>query len=349
MIDEKPVRTIAKAAFIFFTGTILAKFLTYIFRLIIARTGVEEYGLISIALAIFGVVSVISIFGMDTGQFGLISTSKKDTISVNTSGSSIENLGKDFSNNTNILLSAGDTLKMGNYYVAYKGKTKEGVNIYYEVEYFTKNTADKYEHAFTLYPLVQTNPRMGNVAEPDTRHFLTKDIYTHVTYADLETVEEKKEDAENEYDQEKEHTLSVGDTIFSSNSIITLDSLHLKVDKQKYGLPDSSIAVGASFRVTDINNKSYTAMPVYVIRNAAIEPIASIVEPLGLKFVFWKIDPETSKIEILLSEKKMNKKDFIVMEAVIFPYINILWMGCIIMIIGTLIAMRERLSKTTPH
>jgi len=63
---------------------------------------------------------------------------------------------------------------------------------------------------------------------------------------------------------------------------------------------------------------------------------------LGLKFVFWKINPDEGSVEIQLSEKVTNSKDFVVLEAYMFPYINVLWLGCIIMIIGTVIAIVER-------
>jgi len=61
--------------------------------------------------------------------------------------------------------------------------------------------------------------------------------------------------------------------------------------------------------------------------------------------MFWKIDPQTGDIEISIQEKKSNIKDYFVMQAIIFPYINILWMGCIIMALGTLIAIFERVRK----
>ena len=98
----------------------------------------------------------------------------------------------------------------------------------------------------------------------------------------------------------------------------------------------------AYLRVLDITKK-YTSTPVFVIHNNTIQPISSKVEPLGLQFSFWKIDPQSGKIEISLQEKKENTRDFIVMQAMIFPYINVLWIGCIIMIIGTILAILERL------
>jgi cytochrome c-type biogenesis protein CcmF len=98
----------------------------------------------------------------------------------------------------------------------------------------------------------------------------------------------------------------------------------------------------AHIRVLDINKK-YEATPVYVIRNNSIQPIASKIEEMGLQFMFWKINPEDGKIEISVQEKKSNIRDFIVMQAMIFPYINILWLGAIIMALGTFISLAERL------
>ena len=272
----------------------------------------------------------------------LISTSKKDIISQNTSGKSVESLGKDFSNSDNILLTQGDTLAMGKYLVTYNGKRYEGINIYFDVDYFSKNADGSLKKEFSLAPLVQTNPRMGNIAEPDTRHFLTFDVYTHVTYADLESLKVKEAKTSDEYGQAKNFSMKKGDTIFSSNAIIIFDSLSTKFDKTNYPLSKDDIAVKAYLKVLDITKK-YVAEPLYVIHNNTIQPIAANVDALGLRFSFWKIDPKNGKIEISLQEKKVNTRDFIVMQAMIFPYINILWMGCFVMIIGTVLAILERL------
>jgi len=273
----------------------------------------------------------------------LISTSKKEVISQNTSGKDVAQLGKSYSNNDNILLTQGDTLKMGKYLVTYVGKRHEGINIYFDVDYFTKDENGNLVKEFRLAPLLQTNPRMGNVAEPDTRHFLTYDVYTHITFADMEMLKDKKETGD-EYAQAKNHTIKKGDTLFSSNAIIIFDSLSVNVDKAKYQLKENDIAVEAHFQVLDIRKK-YKANPIYVIRDNSIQPIESKVDELGLKFMFWQINPEDGKIQISLQEKKSNVRDFIVMQAMIFPYINILWIGCIVMAIGTVLAIVERVRK----
>jgi cytochrome c-type biogenesis protein CcmF len=66
---------------------------------------------------------------------------------------------------------------MGPYFASYKGKKKEGIHVLYQVEYYTKSDAGKYTKKFDLFPRIQINERMGNAAEPDTKHYLDKDIY----------------------------------------------------------------------------------------------------------------------------------------------------------------------------
>lgn len=63
----KPINTLAKGAVIAFIGLFLSKILGYIYRLVIARTGAEDYGLISIALGIISISVLFPIFGLDSG------------------------------------------------------------------------------------------------------------------------------------------------------------------------------------------------------------------------------------------------------------------------------------------
>lgn len=276
----------------------------------------------------------------------LISTSKKQIISRTTDGTDLRNLGEKISSNENIMLTQGDTLSMGNYQVTYVGKRFEGINVFFDVDYFSKADDGKLNKEFRLSPRLQTNPRMGNVAEPDTRHFATFDVYTHVTYATLDNPKDKKEEPANEYTAAKQFALKKGDTIFASNAIVIMDSLSVHFDKASYNLKENDIAVMANLRVLDITKKVYAAKPVFIIRNNTIEPPKPAkVDALGLQFMFWKINPEAGSADIAMQEKKANKRDFIVMQALVFPYINILWAGCIIMVIGTILAIIERIKR----
>ena len=268
----------------------------------------------------------------------LVSTSKKNTLSHNSSKKSVEMLGKEYSNQKSILLTQGDTLPMGAYYVNYKGKVQEGINILFQVEYFKQLPDGKKVKEFDLFPRIQLNERMGNAFEPDTRHFIDNDIYTHVTYA--ESPENNRSSASG-YSEPQNNVIHVGDTLFASNSFIILDSL--TTNRDEYGKKDSTIVVTAVLKAYDIEKKIHKAYPKYILHKNQVNPEEAEIKELGLKFIFWKINPESGSVEINLSENKSNQKDFIVLEAYMFPYINILWMGCIIMFLGTLLAVWQRI------
>ncbi|MES2679139.1 MAG: cytochrome c biogenesis protein CcsA [Bacteroidota bacterium] len=273
----------------------------------------------------------------------LISTSKKVVLSKNTSQRKVSGLGADYDDKKSILLTQGDTLPMGPYLVTYTGKERIGINVYFKVDYLKLNAKGKPEFDFTLVPHVQDNPRMGRAPEPATRHYLDRDVYTHVTYADMnvDTAAAKKD----AFGTAKNYIGHVGDTIFSSNAIIIIDSLRTNLSKSEYQANDSLLEITAVLRCVNVKSQTFMAYPKFIIKKNIVIPREDIVEPLGLKLVFWKINPEEGTIEITMSEKISNSRDFIVMEAYVFPYINVLWLGCLIMAIGTVIAIVERIRK----
>ena len=187
------------------------------------------------------------------------------------------------------------------------------------------------------------NPRMGNAADPDTRHFLAYDVYTHVTYADLSTINDPMD---NDYSEPQNNIIHLHDSLFSTNAIIVLDSLRTNVSKEQYQKNDSSILVTAVLKAYDIDKKKHYAYPKYHLLKNSIDPISDSIPELGLRFTFWKINPDNGSVEIMLSERKTNQKDFIVMEAYMFPYINILWLGCLLMVVGTGLAVWQRVKTS---
>ncbi len=334
----------------YLTGMLHLKNLLYLILLLtssFAVLGNLDYFLRIMKGKVAGVGPSMAHVGFGMILFGaLVSQSQQKNISTNVSGVDIEQVSKELQNQENTLLFKNDTVPMGDYFVSYSGKRKEGINVLYKVDYLSKDSAGSFVNSFSLFPRVQINPRMGNVSEPDTRHFWSKDIYTHVTYAELE--ENKVE--ESDFNEPENHKMGKGDTIFSTRAIIVLQEFNTNVDRPRLGLNDSDLAVGARLNVTTMNGKKFSVLPVFILRKNVVFPVYDEIPEEGLRFTFGKIFPQENKIEISVFEsKKKKQKEFIIMKAVLFPYINVLWAGSILFFLGTLISVYQRIKKNIFH
>ncbi|MFH1209741.1 MAG: flippase [archaeon] len=79
-------RIIAKGAGITLLGILISKLLGYIYRLIVARLGPDAYGELSLGLAVFGILSVISVLGLNFGVLRYISVYKSKNEENNVRG-----------------------------------------------------------------------------------------------------------------------------------------------------------------------------------------------------------------------------------------------------------------------
>jgi len=229
------------------------------------------------------------------------------------------------------------------YYVTYTNRRVEKDKfVYFDMDYLKVNAQGQYEKKFTLSPYVQLNQQMGNVPEPSTAHFWNRDIFTHITYADLENLDSNAMEMYGEADSLQ---LTIGDSLFSSNSVIKLTSFERQLNKDSLKLDSNDIALGVNIQANTLTGKTFEATPIMVIRGNRVFTIQDEMDELGLKFGFNGINPENEKLSILLSEKNKNAGDFVIMQAIVFPYINVLWIGCIVMVLGTLVAVVNRIRK----
>ncbi|MBI5224920.1 flippase [Candidatus Micrarchaeota archaeon] len=67
-----PLKILLRGAGLTFAGLIISKAAQYIFRLLIAREGAEEYGIFSLGFTIFSIAGMLSFVGMTTGLYTFI-------------------------------------------------------------------------------------------------------------------------------------------------------------------------------------------------------------------------------------------------------------------------------------
>lgn len=70
---DESLRIIASGGGLMFIGMILSKILGYLYRIIVARIGTAEYGLLSVALAVYSIFVVMALLGMDQGLLRYVS------------------------------------------------------------------------------------------------------------------------------------------------------------------------------------------------------------------------------------------------------------------------------------
>ena len=224
---------------------------------------------------------------------------------------------------------------------------EENWDAYYELDSIPNNSVRKWapyeikEKAFSLSPRIQLNEKFGNVPEPDTKHYLHKDIYTHVKYGDL-SIPELDEDG---YQLPKEHEIEMQDSIQLNRAFVKIDSLKIRRNYADFGIEDTSALMINGFASIHLSDTIFMANPVMAMTNSGVISFPDEVKNLGLKIGLEKISPEINKLTVSTSLHESVNPDFIIMQAIVFPLINILWLGSILMVVGTFMAIRGRIRK----
>ena len=123
--------------------------------------------------------AILTHIGFTVFLLGTVMTfSNSKTISTNTSPF---DLGDMKSNAENLMMVKGDTLYMGGFFVVYTNNVRKANLTEYQID-FLKRKSGKYVKEFSLFPSVNRHPRMGNVYNPDTKHFLWEDFYTYISF-----------------------------------------------------------------------------------------------------------------------------------------------------------------------
>lgn len=76
--NQAPLKTIFKSAGLFFLGMMFGKAAFYIFRLIVARMGYEDYGTFSLALGLFDIANAVAVMGIAVGIQKLVAEKRAE-------------------------------------------------------------------------------------------------------------------------------------------------------------------------------------------------------------------------------------------------------------------------------
>jgi cytochrome c-type biogenesis protein CcmF len=220
----------------------------------------------------------------------------------------------------------------------YKGKTifKKGdslkilpENTYFEIEY-KKNG----EPVFTLFPRAQVNPNMGLIVSPDIRRRLQSDLYTHISSM-------PDPDMNKEWSEPVNQLVAMGERFFINDFVSTLVKVQ-KIDTlDGIELGEDDVAAEAIIEI-QAKEQTYTLNPIFIIKDKMMGNIPAVNEDIGAKVSFLNIHPNEGKFELAI---ETSQQDYIIMKAIEMPFINILWLGTIVLMLGFSVAIYRRYTE----
>jgi|694.fasta_scaffold05317_5 cytochrome c-type biogenesis protein CcmF len=190
------------------------------------------------------------------------------------------------------------------------------------------------DRLFVLEPSVLMSPK-GNSREPSIAHFLNKDIYTFIKHTE---VDEKKTDEEG-YLEPKSAFVGLGTEIRLTEIIsMRLDSI-VPIDSIPENLPEGIQGKRVFGAITDGHDTENIVLPVIWLKDSV--PFTYPVESQTFRMLF-ALSEKPEGLELTVQKHKSSERDLLIMTAEVFPQINVLWIGCLVMVIGTVMAIRHR-------
>ena len=256
----------------------------------------------------------------------LISSSNKTVLSWNTTGFSplrVEKGNKTPIGNPleNVTLIEGINTDMGKYTVTYVRDTFDNLEKrFFELKFVEKKTKAE----FYLYPDVNKNNKMeGFSANPAAKHYWNKDIFTYVTSF--------QDHDEKDTTSFKKHEIAIGDSIFYSNGYIKLDKVVVNPNPNR---AEGTNELVLQLAITSKEGLRYQAKPGIVLKALTMEAVLDTVKAQNLILSFNKvIDQKKGVLEIGVKESP-TLSNLITLKVYEFPFINLLWLGVIIMTAG---------------
>ena len=242
----------------------------------------------------------------------------------------------------NLTLVRNEATRLGDYIVTYN-KTSNNIEkdkTSYHLDFEKKSNGNTANEKFTLLPEVYLDKKEGmKASNPATKNYLTKDVFTYISYVPPSV---NKDDTA----QFKIYEMKVGDTGFYNNGFFILNKV--TTIKAPKGLSQQKIEAELSADLTFINNDDsirYKVVPRLKVDSMGFDHIDDTIYAKGVFVQFAGIADEQ---KIKIGVKNTNQMtDFITLKAYIFPYINLVWLGLVIMALGIIMSGIKRAKLST--
>ena len=293
-----------------------------------------------------GIKGKLKLSGPSIAHFGfgmmllgiLISSSKKEILSYNTSGIAI-NFGEESKEKTgeNMTLPKDMKMDMGRYWVTYSGDSSHSKKSqkYFKIQFIDKEKNEQ----FTLKPnaFINYKGNEGLSANPDAKHYWNYDVFAYITA--LADPEKNKDTSSFVL-----RSMKVGDTIPLSKGYLVLKDIKSVDSLPKDIFGTDGKLYKASIQIFNMN-KDGVAQIYFVEPRLAIAKGEMISVPdtssTGSQIVQLKMVKE--KEAVIGIKESTTVQDFLTLKVYKFPFINLLWLGTLIMAAGFVVSLVRRI------
>ncbi len=150
----------------------------------------------------------------------------------------------------------------------------------------------------------------------------------------------------------EDFTIKQGDVINYNGAKIRFTNFNTNPKKPEYSPKEGDIVVGAQLQIETKDGQTFSAEPLYLIRDSQPFNLKDQIPSIGLYFNFIEINPKEETVVISIaqaSEDAQNieleitedalRSDYVVLESIIFPGINFFWLGSVMMMLGMAVSM----------
>ena len=224
---------------------------------------------------------------------------------------------------------------MGDYEVTY---TKDSAGAekgrkFYNLEFERKDANKNVTERFRLQPDVYLMKDNNFSSNPDTRSYLTKDVFTYLSYAlNNEAVEDTA--------QFRIVEMHEGDTSFYTGGYIILNRVIKNPTNNRYHYKPTDVALMADITVVGKDSVKRSAMPLIEVDSLGVINHDDTLYAQNLYLRFAGV-AENHHIKVGIKESD-QPIDFVTVKAYIFPLVNLVWLGLIVMAIGLVMSMLQR-------
>lgn len=308
-----------------------------IFAAVFGVVGNVSYWVINLKGRLKSAAASISHIGFTLMLVGiLLSSANKTVLSFNTTGITPLKVDPDQKNSPvgnpreNLTLFEGIKTDMGDYHVTYLRDSFDDLEKrFFELQFEEKKTGKQ----FFLYPDVLKNNKgmEGFSANPASKHYLHKDIFVYVTSF--------QDHSEEDTVRFKPTEIKVGDSVFYSNGYIKLEEVLINPSAER---PEGTNELRLQMKVVSKEGLLYEANPGILLEGLNIQSEVDTVKAQNLVLSFNKvIDQEKGILEIGIKEST-SLTNLITLKVYAFPWINILWLGVLVMTFGFMLSAYQR-------